>query len=224
MSPEDKKTIGEEVLSIIERDIHGNFSEAYAIVVSTTEKIPQQANNEIRNAVNHLARAYASDCVIEARKNIAQAKGHIERGMRDCFKIAIIGQRRFINGCLSTIEAKYGFLPDDIVRKLRVIEKRRKKLLEDEARGEEEISSNLENVLSDYCELIERMLDAYSIPGAPTKYFWRGFRFLRRHCYGVGMGVLASLIAAFIFSYYFPNSADAHDLVSGILGTKKAAP
>lgn len=80
-------------------DFHIRFSEAYASAVAFSETMPEQINNEIRNALTHLSRA--ADANAKGHSDgvdpeLASAKRHLERANRDCYKLAVIS----VNGQL----------------------------------------------------------------------------------------------------------------------------
>lgn len=108
-------------------DIAVELAEYYgAAVFFGDNKRPEQPNNEIRNAINHYARAFEADTWEEAEKNIRAAESHIERAKRDSLKLAAIGLFQEIQNIILSIESHYGSLdPAFVLRKTKLKEKRR---------------------------------------------------------------------------------------------------
>lgn len=88
--------VSSRILEVIKEDFHNDFMDVYALTISLTDKHPEQANNEIRNALNHLARALMIDTPQDALEQITKAQGHIERAKRDCLKISLINRHKII--------------------------------------------------------------------------------------------------------------------------------
>src|SRR5579875_3001772 len=90
MPDADRQAVLARIGTILECDIHGRLQDFYAGAVALTEKQPDQVNNEVRNAVTHMARAYCADTRAAADQQLNQAVSHIERAMRDCLKLSVI--------------------------------------------------------------------------------------------------------------------------------------
>lgn len=76
--------------------------------------VPLQFTNELRNAINHLARAYCCENDADVDEEIRKAIGHIERAKRDCLKMSSIAISEDISSQFMLIEQKYGLLPTHI--------------------------------------------------------------------------------------------------------------
>jgi hypothetical protein len=206
VTPEERAHVGRLILDVIEKDFHADLTEVWSICVSLTETIPEQANNEIRNALNHLARAFASGSPDDAASDIRQARNHFERGKRDCLKISIIEMHDRLDSMISLVEYKYGLLPANVRQRFKIINQSRRTIYREESRGEEGVSSRLETLLADSMDLEEFILDNYNVPSAVTV---KAKKFLRRawhHAATVSLGAIIAFLGSMLFSYAFPDN------------------
>lgn len=112
------------------------FVDICALTVSITESYPEQSNNEIRNALTHLARALEIEKSEEMLTQVNKAKDHIERGKKDCLKMCIIEMHGRIRSMLATIEFKEGIIPNKFNIRTIDLEKRRKEAAIKETRND----------------------------------------------------------------------------------------
>lgn len=165
---EDGQSVADAVQSVLLKEFHEEFMEFYALAIATAEKHPEQANNEIRNATNHLARALVAGVDgenKEAAEQIKLAKGHLERAKRDCLKITLIRKHRDISGAAWRVRIRDGALPDEVRKRLRGIEKLRKKALIIESRGHNNATQYLLDIVNNCMDLEETLYDSYQVPG-----------------------------------------------------------
>src|ERR1700722_4867729 len=104
LSQVERRAVESPVLSIIIDDFGKDFQDVYSYAVTVLELAPEQANNEVRNALNHIVRALAAQTMQEANQNLGQSEGHIERARRDCIKLAVIHVHEQIKSDMLSIE------------------------------------------------------------------------------------------------------------------------
>ena len=216
MLSHEKENIGRVILSIIETEFQGNLSEIVSITTGLTENIPDQINNEIRNFLNHLARAYTASSIEVADADISKARGHLERATRDCLKIAIINRRIVLNNIVDSIEDRDGVVPAPIRTSMKKITLERTRILAAEARGDEFISDEMTSLLIKCNELYEYLIENKNVPNGILRARSRIWRSIKRVSPVLLIGIVGSLIAAVIFAYTFPESTAVRDLVKSL--------
>lgn len=164
-SPQDGRSTETSVLEVIARDFHEEFMDMYALAVATAEVHPEQANNEVRNAVNHLARALLAEDEHEQEDQVRKARGHIERAKRDCLKITLIRKHKLLSGAAWRLQVRDGLLPEAIRKRLRTIERGRKSALQAENRGAEDATEQLLDLVNECMELEDTLYEQHHVPG-----------------------------------------------------------
>ncbi|MBF0134438.1 MAG: hypothetical protein HQL75_17860 [Magnetococcales bacterium] len=199
----------EAVCGVIVADYLDDFSEIYATTIAITEIHPEQANNQIRNALTHLARALTSQDATAIRDNLEKAGSHIERGKRDCIKTAIALLKDRISSTLYRIEHEHGLIPRSIKDRLRIIEAKRKSAYKNEAKGDISVSGEMEDILADLLELEESLFETFHIPGKVIFFLKRWLlitlKNIRITFYAVSVGCLSS----YLVLVNFENSTEA---------------
>lgn len=187
----------QELIDAVFKFYHEEFSKNYALSVAIAEKLPEQVNNEIRNAFSHLARAnaYSGNSLIESECN--QAINHIKRAIRDCLKIAIVHLHDKINGAMNNAELNFSPLPPAIIQQRKYLTKTRQELLIAEASGGEDITKKYEELLSDCFSLDEKLSELYS--NLPHHNIGKIKLFFKKHTFGFLAGTIASLLASYIW-------------------------
>lgn len=154
------------------------FTKYFSITISLTEAIPDQINNHIRNAFTHLSRAHESDDITTVEREVEKAISHIERGNRDCLKICVAHQHDKIEALFSAIRFNYGFVTPSINSAKKSIQKERQNLLQEETKGNDNITIKFEELLRKSLELEEYIYEQYSDVSLSDI---RLLRFLQRH-------------------------------------------
>jgi hypothetical protein len=190
-------------LEIIKQDIGVELTEFYGAAVFFNDNVkPEQPNNEIRNALNHIARAYESQDWAEADDNIGAAKRHIERAKRDSLKLAIIGVFGQIRGIVSSADYYYGTIPPALMVRRADLAERRRMVYAMESAGSNDITTVMLGIFVDAKTLLDDLQNQFpaATPERKTKIF---FLRLRRQAVavlvGFVLGALASLSANFIW-------------------------
>ena len=125
----------------VQFDIGVELAEYYgAAVFFGKNQKPEQPNNEIRNAINHFARAFEANDWAEAEEDIRKACGHIERAKRDSLKLAAIGLFEEIRDLLLSIEVHYGFLDLAIAMKKSELKEERRRIYMLESSGHKDMN------------------------------------------------------------------------------------
>ena len=193
------------VAECIESDFINGLQKTYAFAISIVEQHPQQVNNEIRNALTHLGRAIkATDDIVEAREEIAKAKGHFERAKKDCYKLAVIRLHERILENIALIEFTEGVINGTYKKRLQAIIKDREQAFIEETGNNTSGSSLLyHNVAMDLLDLEEQINNNYASPKTNTASIRRYFMtILIGNKKGTIYAVCGVLIASFLFSAF----------------------
>lgn len=197
----------QRIAEIILSDFYEDFMDAYATALSALERHPEQANNEIRNALTHLARALSSERDTDFACHVAQASGHIQRGKRDCLKAAIIARREKLADTVRAIELVEGRVSNAIHQRLKTIEKQRYEAYVSETKAEDGVNDKLVSLLIECDNLIEHIEVSYEKPsGWLVKLRPWQIRSMRLGSF-VAMPVIPGLVVAYI-SGVLPDSSD----------------
>lgn len=179
---------------------HQDFSSYYASTIAIVEKLPDQINNEIRNAMSHLARANASDNIATIQLECDRARAHIERANRDCLKCSIITLRKKIHRQVFHAKIHLMGMPPGIIQQKKYIERERNRLILAEEYGEAGITPAYEKLLLSCSHLDDSLNDLFG--ELPVTVWGRIHHFLSAHVIGFSSGVLASLIASCIYAKF----------------------
>jgi hypothetical protein len=199
MNTQEKNAVGDRILALIEKEYHGYVAHVVAYTIGIAEKVPAQANNEIQNALNHLAIAYVSSDPAAADKQLSLAEEHLERATRDCLKICLIKRRSLLDDLVVAIEDKYGTILRPARTSLRNIAVERDRILFEESRGSKEVSDLLSKLLAECNDLYEYFLDNYPVPSTLARRRSKIIRWLWRNAPGFVLGVAASMFAAYLY-------------------------
>lgn len=206
MDSQEKENIGKAVLSIIEHDFLDDLTQVMGLLVSKTECVPEQANNEVRNALNHLARAYTAENPSEADDNLSKARSHIERAKRDCLKIILIYSNNEIERLMHYCQERCGFIHDRHVIKHREIQIKRRKIYVEETNGKQGVLTSYEGLITELNELQQELILSYGYPDPDKIKRRRRFRHIRKWILGAVSAVFFSLIASFVFAASVPDA------------------
>jgi hypothetical protein len=217
MQQNEKASIDQGIFKVIADDYYNDFTEIFSLVASLTDAIPAQANNEIRNALNHLGRASATEDITDAESNIDLARWHIALAKSDCLKIGIIHQSEVISDLITNIENASGRILSDLRLRSAELTARRRDVLRDEQRNpagsyNEKINDFLEELLTSYNNLLADIIRDYpeSQKLAKGTGISAARRFIVNHigtAFITGMlssiilGVLGSSFATVLFRY-----------------------
>lgn len=206
--------VADDVCNIIIGDYLGEFTELYATAVGLVEMHPEQVNNEIRNALTHLARALSAANAQEAQSQVRKAKDHIERGKRDCLKISIIEIRDRLRGTIHMIEHTVGVVPQPIKLRLKEIERMRRTSFLAETRNEPMLDT-LTSILADALDLEAQLEQQYGNMACAKNVIKRFFNKLKKHC----ATIIGALIIGVITGILLPNDGAIGKVREKISGT-----
>ena len=206
LSDEQQRDILARITDIILRDFHTDFEDIYSYAVTVLELAPEQANNEVRNALNHIARALLAGEMVSADENLLQAKGHIERAKRDCVKLAVIHLHEQAKSDLLSVEMTEGAVPMSVKARLRTIERAGAAARRAEADGEQDILDKYGAVLADLKEFREDNNARFSLPSHQLDWWERTKIRARRHLSGFIVGVLVAIAGHWIYDHLLQPS------------------
>lgn len=151
------------------------FTLYLATTISITESIPDEANNQLRNALTHLARANQANDAAALNKEVASAIAHFERANRDCLKVSIIKARDAMDQAVTNVRFFRGSLTpkiEDMIKELKEI-RRRGHIAE--TRGDETQTKMLEEILRLTLAITDEIHQHYQVSSKnPSKLrkFW----------------------------------------------------
>lgn len=119
----------------LEVDVHLELMTFFAQAVAFTEKVPDQVNNELRNALTHFSRAYSAASYLDAEADLRRAAAHIDRAKRDCLKLSIICLHERIQALCGQVKAVSGTLDPAFLARRNQLTADRKQVLRDEISG-----------------------------------------------------------------------------------------
>jgi len=194
-------------LGIIRDDVGVEIAEYYAAAVFFGDnKKPEQPNNEIRNALNHLARAYECDSMADAQDDLAAAHRHIKRAKRDSLKLAIIGLFDHLSHLLKSAEYHYGSIPPALIVRRSELVTARADAYRAESSGHSDATVRLQQVYITATEFLDEVQKAY--PAASRDRKIRIFLLkLRRQALSIGIGFILGIGASLTAAWVWEESA-----------------
>lgn len=103
------------VLGVIRQDFYNDFMDVYGLVVATAEVHPEQANNEIRNAISHLARALEQGTGPGASEQVQKARAH-STGLSET------ALRSFLSVSIEKFQERFGVSNSEMACRQRVFD------------------------------------------------------------------------------------------------------
>jgi len=224
LSQDDERDVYARAKDIILKDFQDEFQELYSYAITVLEVAPEQANNEIRNALNHIARALSANDIDAGIRDIEKAKSHIDRAKRDCLKLANIHLHEQIKSDLINIQVVEGSVPLSIKARLTTLEAQGADARRAESLGADDVSDQLASVFSDMKTFRDDLRTQFTVPTNKMTSWMRFWWQVRRHTgvlfLGIAGGIFSSLIAALIYSHYFASNGSpspqrpAHDALT----------
>lgn len=222
---EQQREVLSRVKQLIIEDFHDDFQEVYSYAVTSLEVVPEQANNEIRNALNHIARALTANDPAEVDNNLAQAKGHIERAKRDSLKLALIHLHEQIKSDLLSIEIVEGAVPMSLRTRLKTLEAAVVNTRRAETDGDANVTDMMGEAFADLKIFRDDLHAQFTVPTERRTRLQR-FLFRIRHSLavfitGIAVGVVAGIAANFGTDYIHAHMAAKSPPQSGLHGNPK---
>lgn len=163
-NPPDLKTVKTQLIENVIGFYHEDFTEYYATVIALTEQMPEQINNEIRNAFSHLARVQTATSQVEAEKEAEKAQAHVERACRDCLKASIIAVHDDITNLRNRAVTLYQAIDPVNTAQINALFAERSALNLAEARGEKDLTDRFQSLLEQGLALRVRVAELYGSP------------------------------------------------------------
>lgn len=198
---EQQREVLSRVRQLILEDFHEDFQEVYSYAITSLEVVPEQANNEIRNALNHIARALTANDPELVDENLAQAKGHIERAKRDSLKLALIHLHEQIKSDLLSIEIVEGAVPMSVKTRLKTLENAVINARKAETDGDANVTDMMGDVFAELKTFRDDIHTQFNVPSKQRTKLQR-LIFRIRHSFavfitGFVVGVVAGIAANF---------------------------
>ena len=105
MNSKQKIEIQDAVIYLVQNDYLNDFETIYQLAVQYLKDYVPQASEEVRNFLDHVARALVSASVDDAELEIARAKKHIQYARYLCLLAIFIHERKIIEVRTRTLEA-----------------------------------------------------------------------------------------------------------------------
>lgn len=198
--------ISKLVLDFIADDFQRDFQEVFSFMVAVTERVPQGVNSEVRNALNHLSRAYGAQTVEAAEVEIRAARGHLERAKRDCIKLAVIEFRDRVRGIIHRIEVKDGRVARRYRLSFKDLEKQRLQQIACEDMGLPTVFTSLLEIYDGYMALEDELLGEHAhLPGPKMGFVWDWWGRTKVWVGRVSTSVVAGFLLAHLWAWVDPD-------------------
>tara|TARA_R110001592_G_scaffold344464_1_gene635692 strand:+ start:6373 stop:6978 length:606 start_codon:yes stop_codon:yes gene_type:complete len=196
MGIEEQAGYDAAIISCIIKEYYDDLLNWYGLTISLTEKHVEQVNNEIRNALTHLSRASFMEDADSFNGELSKAKGHFERGKKDCLKLCILELHERLRSTIKGIEIREGALKSEYRKRLVNLEKLRKEAFIKESKNDGTGTiEHLEKIIIDLMELEEQLLEAYPTANPITN--WYAIR--HRVFHSLGQIALGLIVAGIIW-------------------------
>jgi hypothetical protein len=183
-------------------------------VVFVTSFTPEQANNEIRNAMLHCARVCAATTTKDAEENIDQVRWHIGLAKRDCFKICILKTREKIEKILDITEYKFKTIKTADRKRLREIALKTKALVkrafDPTTRQDQKLTAEFESAYDDISDFEEHVLTTYPVTWTARSAAYGVWLRISKIGNRVGLWIVGAIIIAILASPIMPESMKAY--------------
>jgi hypothetical protein len=157
------------VLNFYEND----FTKYLATTIAYTETLPEEINNQIRDAFTHLTRAQQASTQAKITSEIDLSISHINRANRDCLKASIITARVELDDLVTDAVFYHGFLTPNLRTALSNLIDKRRKAYQSETLGDDDQVIKLEEILRLTMDLSDKIREHYSVAGLPKTKFLR---------------------------------------------------
>ncbi len=163
MNPVPLEEYRKEKINEITAFFHKDFTKHYATVISLTEEMPEQVNNEIRNAFTHLVRVNIVKTNPEIKDEAEKAICHTERACRDCMKACLIQSYENIERQYNYACAYHTNISPKLMTERKNIKKERKNIGLAEAAGERHLLGRFEDLVVRSLELQDNLQEQYGL-------------------------------------------------------------
>jgi hypothetical protein len=170
LTAQERAVVESYIIKFLQTDFIDTLSLYYAEGVAYSSRHPQNINNELRNALTHLARALNAPSMHEAQDNMDSAGRHIERFKRDCLKVAVIYSGKDVNNLLTHAHRRFkGVDPSLTIEASKIVRSRVDATIK-EAIGIEQSVPTWEALALRIGQLRERIFALY--PSLDPKKIW----------------------------------------------------
>jgi hypothetical protein len=152
-------------ISLVLSFYYTDFTRYLATTISFTEKLPEEVNNQVRDAFTHLSRASVATSMEDVTRECKLAQNHIERANRDCLKASIIKARFELEELITDAVFYHGFLTPSIKTAFAQIKRERELAYIAETRSDGELISKLDEILRMTMSLADEVRQQYSVAG-----------------------------------------------------------
>ena len=200
--PEERAEVVAFIVTFLEGEFSRVLSHYYAAGVAYSSRHPSNINNELRNALTHMARALTADNMEAAKKDMAAAGRHIERFKRDCLKVAVIFAGQNVSQMIRHAEVTYSRFDPNLALEVLALTKRKYLILADEILGDADAAAKWEDLYLDIEKLRERILSSYRLLDTRKYWFplallyaWRGIKWTST---AIGIAIIGMALWAVI--------------------------
>lgn len=188
------------VSDCIQKHYYDDLLNVYGLTIALTETHPEQVNNEIRNALTHLARVRLAKKEDDLHEEIKRSIGHFERGKKDCLKLCIATLHERVTRTVKTIEITKGLVNSKYKLSLKSVEEQRKQAFIKESKNDStKATSLLEKLTYDLLDIEDELAKDY--PGVKGysygKMLWmQASSFVGKIVIGIITALVVSVIIA----------------------------
>jgi hypothetical protein len=187
-----RKAAFDELVSAYNED----FIDSYALVIAESQELPEQMNNEIRNAFTHLTRIWAASDIQIISDEKVKGLGHIHRATRDCLKYTVFHLHMRLQTQHKWALILHRAVSPEYCARSEKIKDAVKKIIADETKGIATESDWL-TVIKESKELSDAYHRSYGIEFKAKRLTRVGY-FLRLNAIPVAVGVLGTLTFQFL--------------------------
>lgn len=189
-----------------------------AAMIAISESVPEEINNQIRNAFTHVARAAHAETLTDVNAEVEKAIGHIERACRDCLKVSIIYARENLDQLVADVVFFYGFMPPDTKAKLATLKSLRREANVAETRGDKGQVEKLEEILRIILDASDDITARYDRAGKTHQRFFRKVKLYFRPLWFIVAGLVGAALSAILRPYLGPFVSDAFGYLRSLIG------
>lgn len=217
LSDIERLDVQSRAIALILNDFGQDFQDIYSYAVTVLELAPEQANNEIRNGLNHLVRAITAENIELANTNLGQAEGHFERARRDCLKLAVIHLHEQAKSDMLSIERIEGALPMTLRMRLKTIEHSGYEARRAEARGDSGTTDLYATVMASLGQFRDDLAAQHTFPSRTRGWISRQFWLLRSRLFSLAVGVLIGVASHWIYDHAARIASWASSMASSLM-------
>lgn len=195
----DRAEVRDYILGFLANDFFEHLTRYYAEGVAYSNRHPQNINNELRNAITHMARMLRATNRAEIDYNKRAADSHVQRFKRDCLKVAVVYAGKDAGNLLKNAYRRYKHVDPALFVRSSQIVRRRVEATMLEALGDEQTVQTWEELFRDIAALRERIFAIYPTLDQKNHRFplwvYQWWDYFKNFCVAVFVGIVITILA-----------------------------